>query len=143
MPEEKKVEHYRNGKMTRDGMVRVIEGGGSVAHEGQLFTKVSDLPDEATLAEGDAEAQEAARRAIDEDQARLDARRAAIERSASRSTPAEPPKATRRRARHGVDAPSTPAEDETDAGPAEGETNPLDAPSNAPFYGVPGAGEKK
>lgn len=84
---------HRDGKLTRAGMVRVIESGGAVSHQGTIYTRVDDLPDEATLAEGDAAAAEQALAALEADEARLATRRAALERTATRAREADAAKA--------------------------------------------------
>lgn len=43
-----------HGKLTREGMERVIKDGGSVMLGHRLVTRVDDLPSEAQLAQGDA-----------------------------------------------------------------------------------------
>jgi len=84
---------YRNGKMTRAGMVRVIEAGGSVLHQGTHYGKVDDLPDEATLTEGDVAASAAATAAIDAQIANLTSQRSTIAGTHARNVEAEARKA--------------------------------------------------
>jgi hypothetical protein len=54
-------EDYKEGRLTRKGMERVIAQGGSVLHGGQLHTSVQTLPSEAVLAKGDEQAEALAR----------------------------------------------------------------------------------
>jgi hypothetical protein len=83
--DQEKAGLYRNGRMTRAGMVKVIEGGGSVMHEGVVYSKVDDLPDDATLNEGDEEGARQAQSAIDAQIAALGAQRAALDATAARA----------------------------------------------------------
>jgi hypothetical protein len=53
--------NYKDGKLTRSGMEHVIRSGGSVLHDGTVYTKLDTLPSEADLAKGDADAENAAR----------------------------------------------------------------------------------
>jgi len=85
--------YYRNGKMTRAGMVRVIEGGSSVLHNGIHYAKVADLPDEAELTEGDEAGAKVARDAIDAQISALASQRSALDATASRARDADEVKA--------------------------------------------------
>ena len=90
-----KVEMYRNGKMTRAGMEKVIGNGGAVMHQGTVYTKVDDLPDDATLTEGDEAGARQAQASIDAQIAALASQRAALDDTAARArakpTPAPEP----------------------------------------------------
>lgn len=93
MPDEseaEKVEKYRNGRLTRDGMIEVIKAGGSVLHDGKIYSKVSDLPDEATLTEGDEQGARQAQAGIDAQIAALAAQRAALDATAARARDNKP-----------------------------------------------------
>jgi hypothetical protein len=76
---------YRNGTLTRAGMERVIEGGGSVIYQQKIYTKIEDLPDEATLTEGDAAAAEAAEMGIQQQIATLASQAAALRQTRERA----------------------------------------------------------
>jgi hypothetical protein len=76
---------YRNGTLTRAGMERVIEGGGSVVHQAKIYTRIEDLPDEATLTEGDAAAAEAAEMGIQQQIATLASQAAALRQTRDRA----------------------------------------------------------
>lgn len=47
-------------KLSREDMVKVIKGGGSVLHGGEIITDIKALPDAADLAETDEELADAA-----------------------------------------------------------------------------------
>lgn len=74
--------HYtRDGKLTRAGMEHVIRSGGSVVHEGKVYSKMEHLPSEADLAKGDADAEAAALENINRQRAQLDAQEAQLKAS--------------------------------------------------------------
>jgi|SRR6185503_11941035 len=50
--------------LTREQMAAVIEGGGSVLHNGALITRLADLPSAAELAAGDPAKEAAAQAAL-------------------------------------------------------------------------------
>jgi hypothetical protein len=62
-----------NGKLTRNGALQVIRGGGSVIIGGKQIDREQDLPDEADFAGDDEAAQEAARQRLVEQQKLIDA----------------------------------------------------------------------
>jgi len=76
----------REGRRTREGMVDAIKKGGSVLYKGEIITREEELPDEAEITEGDAEAAEAALAGLDAHMAALAGQRAALERSAKGGT---------------------------------------------------------
>jgi hypothetical protein len=78
-----------DGSLTRAGMEAVIRGGGGVLHAGTIYTKADDLPDEATLTEGDAKASAAAGAALDAQIAALAQQKAALEQTHARNVKAE------------------------------------------------------
>lgn len=63
--------------MKREEMIAVIEGGGSVLHEGKLHTRIETLPSKASLAQSEAE-KNAAAGDLDAQIAALQAQRAAL-----------------------------------------------------------------
>jgi hypothetical protein len=91
--------------LTREEMSQVIRDGGSVLHEGRLYTTIDGLPSEAALAKGDpakaaaaTEALDAQIKALQDARARLEAdvkahaaaALAADEAKAKESDPAKP-----------------------------------------------------
>ncbi len=64
---------------TRDEMLAIIRRGESVIHNGKILTAEGDVPDEATLAEGDETRTAAARESIDAQMAVLVAQRARLD----------------------------------------------------------------
>jgi hypothetical protein len=54
----------KNGKLTREGAIKVIQSGGSVLFNKNLYTKVESLPNEADFAKGDEQAEAAARASL-------------------------------------------------------------------------------
>lgn len=78
-----------DGSLTRAGMEAVIKAGGSVLHAGTLYTRLDDLPDEATLTEGDTRASAAAGAALDAQIAALARQKAALEETHARNIKAE------------------------------------------------------
>lgn len=65
-------------KLTREEMEAILHEGGSVLHGGKIIARIEDLPSAADLAVGDADAEAAATRSIDEQIARLSAERAKL-----------------------------------------------------------------
>ena len=76
--EKEHAKRFKDGKMTHYGMTKTLEEGGSVIFQGQHISKVDDLPDEAEIVKGDAEAEEAALRSIDAQRRMLDAQEARL-----------------------------------------------------------------
>jgi hypothetical protein len=68
-------DHYRDGKLTREGMVAAVRRGGSVLHKGAVINDERKLPSEADLAQGDARATQQALAGLDAQQRELDAQR--------------------------------------------------------------------
>jgi hypothetical protein len=85
--------HYRNGTMTRAGMVDRIQRGGSVIHKGVLYGKVEDLPSETAMAEGDSAAAEALNRSLEDQIASLTRQKVVAEETRSRAAAADAAKA--------------------------------------------------
>lgn len=82
--------HYREGKLTREGMVHVINSGGSVVHEGKIYNSLATLPTEADLAKDDIDAQKTARANINRRRAELDAEEATLNTSLQPKPKVEP-----------------------------------------------------
>ncbi|MHC5541214.1 hypothetical protein ACYOEI_23580, partial [Singulisphaera rosea] len=59
----------------RSEMEEIIRSGGSIMHEGQVITRVEDLPTDADLAEGDPELEASTLEDIDSQIAKLNAQR--------------------------------------------------------------------
>jgi hypothetical protein len=81
-------DHYRDGKLTREGMVAAVRRGGSVLHKGAVINDERKLPSEADLAQGDARATQQALAGLDAQQRELDAQRQKL--LAASATPAKP-----------------------------------------------------
>lgn len=62
-----------NGKLTREGMERVIKSGGSVMYGHRLITSIEDLPSEGQLVKGDQARMAALRARLEADRQRIDA----------------------------------------------------------------------
>lgn len=100
--EEERAKRFKDGKITHYGMVKTIQEGGGVIHNGVHYGKVEDLPDEATLAEGDAAAAAALNQSIDAQIAALTAQKARASATLTRAQEAEAEKA--RKAQEDADA---------------------------------------
>lgn len=70
--------HYRDGKLTLDGMKAAHARGSSFLHGGKLYRPGDKLPTEAELAKGDAAAEERARENLLRQRRELDAQIASI-----------------------------------------------------------------
>lgn len=70
--------HYRNGKLTLEGMRAVHARGGSVLHNGQVIRPGEKLPSEADLAKGDQVAEQQARENLLRQRRELDAQIASL-----------------------------------------------------------------
>lgn len=68
--------------LTRAQMEQAIQDGGSVVVNGQILSRIDDLPSEADLAQGDAAKEQAARAALDQQIARLLSERAKLSQEA-------------------------------------------------------------
>jgi hypothetical protein len=77
----------RPDRLSRDDMVKVIERGGTVLHEGRLYSKVEHLPSEAELAGDDPVKKAAARDALLQQQQAIAASLAALEATPDREPP--------------------------------------------------------
>ena len=97
---QERKDMYQSGRLTRAGMERIIAGGGSVMisvpiegseteTERKIITKKEDLPDESVLSKGNAAASQAALDALDEEEARLHAKRAALQKTHERTKAAD------------------------------------------------------
>lgn len=82
MPANQPTTHRdANGRLTRAGMEHAIKSGGGVLHNGEVITSLSQLPDEVTLARGDAARLEAHLEDLDRQQAALALQRQRAERA--------------------------------------------------------------
>ncbi len=88
--EKERAKRVKDGKLTRYGMEKTIQEGGAVIHGGINYSKVDDLPDEAELVRGDAEATEQALAALEADEMRLAARRSRLERTRETASATRP-----------------------------------------------------
>ena len=82
-----------DGSLTRAGMEAAIRRGGAVIHKGVHYKSLADLPDEATITEGDAQASAAAKAALDAQIAALATQRAALGETHARNVEADEKKA--------------------------------------------------
>ena len=77
--------------LTREQMERAIDEGGSVLYQGRILTSKEQLPSEAELAKGDANREEAARRELQAQIARLSAELSLLQPAAPEAAPAPAP----------------------------------------------------
>ena len=97
---QERKDMYQSGRLTRAGMEKILAGGGSVMvsvpiegseteTERKIITKKEDLPDESVLSRGNAAASQAALDALDEEEARLHAKRAALQKTHEKTQKAD------------------------------------------------------